>query len=221
METSSDKKQDLPTSGNQKSHTAESLSEHSTTQTSPSNTIPHTPAEASTVSVKVIKPGKTVTEGPEVPSSDVKQTSTLSTSAVQSVDSGLLQTTEKQPETSTDVDNFSFSRGDEEDDDDDDDEDIDDEEEEETFQGNENIDFKDERTDDTKDQIDKHQGDEMEGSRYNEVDMYNTEDQDSHFFFHLVILAFLVAIVYITYHNKRRVSIGMATAEQLPLKTKL
>ncbi|CAN9501820.1 unnamed protein product [Ophioblennius macclurei] len=35
-------------------------------------------------------------------------------------------------------------------------------------------------------------------------DNYNTEDQDSHFFIHLVILAFLVAIAYITYHNKRK-----------------
>lgn len=34
---------------------------------------------------------------------------------------------------------------------------------------------------------------------------YSSEDEDSHFFFHLVILAFLVAIVYITYHNKRKV----------------
>ncbi|CAG08795.1 unnamed protein product, partial [Tetraodon nigroviridis] len=34
---------------------------------------------------------------------------------------------------------------------------------------------------------------------------YNSEDEDSHFFFHLVILAFLVAIIYITYHNKRKV----------------
>ncbi|XP_016307044.1 keratinocyte-associated transmembrane protein 2 isoform X2 [Sinocyclocheilus anshuiensis] len=31
-----------------------------------------------------------------------------------------------------------------------------------------------------------------------------TQDEDSHFFFHLVIIAFLVAIVYITYHNKRK-----------------
>lgn len=34
---------------------------------------------------------------------------------------------------------------------------------------------------------------------------YSSEDEDSHFFVHLVILAFLVAIVYITYHNKRKV----------------
>lgn len=36
-------------------------------------------------------------------------------------------------------------------------------------------------------------------------DSYNSEDEDSHFFFHLVILAFLVAIMYITYNNKRKV----------------
>lgn len=35
---------------------------------------------------------------------------------------------------------------------------------------------------------------------------YTPQDEDSHFFFHLVIIAFLVAIVYITYHNKRKVS---------------
>lgn len=39
-------------------------------------------------------------------------------------------------------------------------------------------------------------------------DTYNSEDEDSHFFFHLVILAFLVAIIYITYHNKRKVRSG-------------
>ncbi|XP_005923154.1 keratinocyte-associated transmembrane protein 2 [Haplochromis burtoni] len=42
-------------------------------------------------------------------------------------------------------------------------------------------------------------------TQYKEQDSYNTEDEDSHFFFHLVILAFLVAIVYITYHNKRKI----------------
>ncbi|MBN3302585.1 KCT2 protein, partial [Amia calva] len=35
--------------------------------------------------------------------------------------------------------------------------------------------------------------------------IYATEDEDSHFFFHIVIIAFLVAIVYITYHNKRKI----------------
>ncbi|XP_074527553.1 keratinocyte-associated transmembrane protein 2 [Halichoeres trimaculatus] len=42
-------------------------------------------------------------------------------------------------------------------------------------------------------------------TNYKETDSYSSEDQDSHFFFHLVILAFLVAIVYITYHNKRKI----------------
>lgn len=37
-----------------------------------------------------------------------------------------------------------------------------------------------------------------------------TQEEDSHFFFHLVIIAFLVAIVYITYHNKRKVSFTCA-----------
>nr|XP_040037073.1 LOW QUALITY PROTEIN: keratinocyte-associated transmembrane protein 2 [Gasterosteus aculeatus aculeatus] len=38
-----------------------------------------------------------------------------------------------------------------------------------------------------------------------EVDSYTWEDEDSHFFFHLVILAFLVGIVYISYHNKNNI----------------
>ncbi|XP_054424446.1 keratinocyte-associated transmembrane protein 2 [Pteronotus mesoamericanus] len=33
----------------------------------------------------------------------------------------------------------------------------------------------------------------------------HTEEEDSHFFFHLIIFAFCIAIVYITYHNKRKI----------------
>ncbi|MBN3285011.1 KCT2 protein, partial [Polyodon spathula] len=38
-----------------------------------------------------------------------------------------------------------------------------------------------------------------------DTSFYASEDNDSHFFFHLLIIAFLVAIVYITYHNKRKI----------------
>ncbi|TNN48976.1 Keratinocyte-associated transmembrane protein 2 [Liparis tanakae] len=44
-----------------------------------------------------------------------------------------------------------------------------------------------------------------EEPRYQGADGYGAEDEDSHFFFHLVLLAFLVALVYITYHNKRKI----------------
>lgn len=31
------------------------------------------------------------------------------------------------------------------------------------------------------------------------------DEEDSHFFFHLIIFAFCIAVVYITYHNKRKI----------------
>ncbi|KAL2095142.1 hypothetical protein ACEWY4_009861 [Coilia grayii] len=41
--------------------------------------------------------------------------------------------------------------------------------------------------------------------RLQDATIYSNPDEDTHFFFHLVIIAFLVAIVYITYHNKRKI----------------
>lgn len=70
-------------------------------------------------------------------------------------------------------------------------------------------DYLQDNTDDMKDQteIRQQEPDRREDLSFKEADSYNTEDEDSHFFFHLVILAFLVAIAYITYHNKRKVSV--------------
>ncbi|XP_023569037.1 keratinocyte-associated transmembrane protein 2 isoform X2 [Octodon degus] len=39
----------------------------------------------------------------------------------------------------------------------------------------------------------------------------NVEGEDSHFFFHLIIFAFCIAVVYVTYHNKRKVGWGLVT----------
>lgn len=44
----------------------------------------------------------------------------------------------------------------------------------------------------------------------------NVEEEDSHFFFHLIIFAFCIALVYITYHNKRKVSFGFFSPPYLP-----
>lgn len=66
-----------------------------------------------------------------------------------------------------------------------------------------------------KNEMDQKPVDEMNVIRYKEADNYNSEQEDSHFFFHLIIVAFLVAIVYITYHNKRKVGVGTSTTEQL------
>ncbi|KAK1159251.1 salivary glue protein Sgs-3-like isoform X1 [Acipenser oxyrinchus oxyrinchus] len=50
-----------------------------------------------------------------------------------------------------------------------------------------------------------------------DTSIYSSEDEDSHFFFHLVIIAFLVAIVYITYHNKRKVRLNRMVRSRFSL----
>ncbi|XP_070700030.1 keratinocyte-associated transmembrane protein 2 [Pempheris klunzingeri] len=155
-------------------------------------TLASTP-EAPTTSLRA--PEQVKTEVPKEPGSDSKISNALNPSTEPVTEPDLLQTTDKEPVPRIGLDNYT----DEEDDDDDD---------EGTYgdsDDGDNIGGIYESNDDRKDQAVNRQPGGMELTRYKGADSYNTEDEDSHFFFHLVILAFLVAIVYITYHNKRKI----------------
>lgn len=166
-----------------------------------------TPKAPSSSSVKVSEPAKPVMEGPEAPGFDVDgdfklPINPLNPSTAQYIDPDLLLTTDKGTASRIDLDGFTDD-GDEDDDD------------EDAYPDNlENV---YESNDIGKDMtVNRLQlPDQMEVTRLKGADGYSTEDEDSHFFFHLVILAFLVAIVYITYHNKRKVSVGMTAARWL------
>lgn len=147
-----------------------------------------TPASSPDVPTASVKNPETAKPGTEEVTS---RTQTLS--PAQDTDSDQLQATEKEPALHNDLDSYT-----DEGDDDDDDDDEDAYGENEVYENN---------NDDVKDQsVNILQPDRMEEDiRYKGVDSYNAEEEDSHFFFHLVILAFLVAIVYITYHNKRKI----------------
>lgn len=154
-------------------------------------------------SVKAPEPAKTDEIGePEAPGSDSKLSDTPNPSTEQDIDPKLHSTTDKGPEHNLYTDSYSDD-GDEDEDDEDDG----------TFVDGEDAGALDEfdSSDVGKDQpvTRLQQLDGLELKHFKEADSYTTEDEDSHFFFHLVILAFLVAIVYITYHNKRKVSVGI------------
>lgn len=175
-----------------------------TTEPAASETTLASTPKAPSTSVKAPEPVKPVTEEPDVPGSDSKTSIALNPSTVQDIDPDLLQTTDKGPKES-------YTNEGEDDDDEDDDDNV--------YGGSDDTDNNDsvyESNDYKKDKtVDRLMPDGMEDTRSKGADSYNTEDEDSHFFFHLVILAFLVAIVYITYHNKRKVSVSMKTAGQL------
>jgi len=207
MGSSSDTQPQAPASNDTiKADTGKASNEAASSQITNPETSQHFAEEAPTTHVVLLTPTKkSIAVEPKVPDTDHKDTDTLKLVTVQSTDSDLLQTTEKTPEPPNDLDPNPYS--------DDDEEEEDDDGEVSYFNS---VDEKSERIDDSKDQIDNRQHvDDVDVTGPKGADTYNSEDEDSHFFFHLVILAFLVAIVYITYHNKRKVSVGMTTAEQL------
>lgn len=170
-------------------------------------TLASTP-EAPFTSVKAPEPAKNDEVGEsEVPISDSKPSDTLIPSTEQDIDPELMSTTDKGPAHNLDPDGYTDD-GDEDEDDEDDGTYVDSEDADALDNGYESNDV-------GKDQpVNRlQQPDGLELNHFKGADSYTTEDEDSHFFFHLVILAFLVAIVYITYHNKRKVSVSITVQD--------
>ncbi|XP_007891047.2 keratinocyte-associated transmembrane protein 2-like [Callorhinchus milii] len=71
-------------------------------------------------------------------------------------------------------------------------------------------------------QMDEDDEDDMDSSDIEEslelpdtpISISAPEEDDSHFFFYLVVAAFLVAIIYITYHNKRKIYILLVQSKR-------
>lgn len=129
---------------------------------------------------------------------DPKLSQTLIPSTDQYIEPGLLPTTERGVVSHVAIESFTNE-------DDEEEEDYEDDNDDEGEEGPNNfLENLEEIKLETENRLAPPEG--LETNRYRGGDTYKSEDEDSHFFFHLVILAFLVAIVYITYHNKRKVS---------------
>ncbi|KAM7374653.1 hypothetical protein PAMP_007299 [Pampus punctatissimus] len=154
------------------------------------NTPANTP-EAPTTLLKTPEPTTTVTEEPETPGPYSKPSNVQKPSIMQDNEADLLQTTDKGPAIRIDPGEYTDPT--------DEDDDVNYGDGDDEYGLEPNIVTKDQT------EIRQQQPDGMDVTHFKAPDSYNTEDEDSHFFFHLVILAFLVAIVYITYHNKRKI----------------
>ncbi|XP_038163176.1 keratinocyte-associated transmembrane protein 2 [Cyprinodon tularosa] len=129
---------------------------------------------------------KAATPETEKPENDIKDATTNPTT-VESIDA-LLPTDDKESENTNNLDDTNDKYYDDNDDDDD---------SEDYIQSTNDGIFE---LKDNKDQSKMKQP-----SQIYEPNSNDSENQDSNFFFHLVILVLLVAIVYITYHNKRKI----------------
>ncbi|XP_018547778.1 keratinocyte-associated transmembrane protein 2 isoform X2 [Lates calcarifer] len=209
--TSADQpKQEPVSTADGKTNGAIPSSVNTTVKPAVSEDIPASTPKAATTSVM---------EEPEPPVLDSNPSKAQNPSPVQDTEPQLPQTTDKGPTSDiVPLGGFSNEGRDDDDDDDigiaveeDDGEDDDDDDEGTYMEGdtdnNDNNDGEYDVGDNAKDQTmnRNQQSDRVEVTLYKGADNYSTEDEDSHFFFHLVILAFLVAIVYITYHNKRKI----------------
>ncbi|KAM7398336.1 hypothetical protein PAMA_006308 [Pampus argenteus] len=159
----------------------------------PSEDAPTYTPETPTTLLKTPEPTKTLMEEPETDAPDSKTSNVQKPSIAPNIDADLLQTTDKGPAIHIDPVEYTDI------DDDDDDINYGDGDDVDEYVPESNLVSKDQT------EIRHQQPDGMDVTHVKAPDSYNTEDEDSHFFFHLVILAFLVAIVYITYHNKRKI----------------
>ncbi|XP_068600899.1 keratinocyte-associated transmembrane protein 2 [Brachionichthys hirsutus] len=153
---------------------------------------------ASTTPVKPTEAIKAVTLSGQTLDTDSKASVTLDTSTAQYTYSDVLLADDKEPAPHIDLETYAEEDGEDAAG-----------EEDDYGDGNDFMETRFESDVNGKDQGGKKLGqpDELAKSGDKEEDTYDTEDEDgdSHFFFHLVVVAFLVAILYIMYHNKRRI----------------